>query len=76
MRRERKRPDFTKLERGKCIKEVANATGAPPSTALSLAGMLKRPGKMVVSLEAMDKAVQDTAARLHADAVAKGRTSS
>lgn len=42
-------------------------------TALGLAGLLKQPGRAPVSLEAMDKAVQDTAAELHARTVVRAK---
>lgn len=42
-------------------------------TALGLAGMLKRPGNRARSLKTMDKAVLNTAATLHAKAIAKSR---
>jgi len=43
-------------------------------TALGLAGLLKRPGKVAVSPKAMDQAVPDAAAALHSKAIAKGRS--
>ena len=45
------------------------------TTALGLAGILKRPGKVAVSLGAMDEAAQDAATDLHIRAIAKGRIS-
>ena len=77
IRTEYKRSDFAKLERGKFLRDAANGTRHQPlsTTALGLAGMLNRPGKVAVSLKTMDKAVLDTAATLHVKAIAKSRAS-
>ena len=53
---------------------LATCAAATPlmTTALGLAGILKRPGKVAVSLGAMDEAAQEAAVDLHMRAFAKG----
>ena len=52
------------------------ATRPLGTTALGLAGILKRPGRVAVSLGAMEEAAHDAATDLHIRAIAKGRITS
>jgi AbrB family looped-hinge helix DNA binding protein len=63
--KEGSRLDFEVNEQGWLLARPVN------NTALGLAGLLRRPGQMAVSLEAMADAVQATAAELNAPASGK-----